>query len=82
METTQPTPLKFNVGQWVEVTVRREGRDLVLIGKISAATRDYATAKCRTREGEIDFTWSDDTEGYVMFRRMTAADWRARKARR
>jgi hypothetical protein len=77
------TALKFNVGQWVEVSAHREGaEDLVLIGKITAATRDYAVATCRTRSGNLEFTYSDDTAGHIYFRRMTQADWAARKRAR
>jgi hypothetical protein len=78
-----PQPLKYNVGQWVEVTTHREGSaDLVLVGKITSADRDHAVATCRTRDGELTFTYSDDTAGHVYFRKMTNADWRRRKTAR
>lgn len=71
--------MRFNVGNWVEVTVRRfEGPELVRVGKIVEATRDYAIADC----GGVRFTLSDDTQGYVWFRRMTGADWAARRRQR
>lgn len=71
--------MKFNVGNWVEVTVRRfDGPDLQRVGKIVEATRDYAVAECRTEDGPIRFTMS---EGYVHFRRMTNADWQRRRRR-
>lgn len=78
--TTAQIALKYNVGQWVEVTVRREGGDnLVRVGKITEAERDHAVATCRTREGDITFVYSDDTAGHIIFRRMTQSDWAARK---
>jgi hypothetical protein len=79
MTKTQTTTFKYNVGQWVEVTARNEGQPLVAIGKITEACSEYAIATCRTATGERTFTYSDDTEGYIIFRRMTQADWAARK---
>ena len=64
--------MKFKAGAWVEVTVRRmEGPDLVTRGKVIEATRDYAIADCAGTR----FTMSDDTFGYVFFRKLTGADW-------
>jgi hypothetical protein len=77
--TNTANQFKYNVGQWVEVTARNEGQPLVLIGKITEACAEYAVATCRTASGERSFTYSDDTEGYIIFRRMTQADWTARK---
>ncbi len=71
--------LKYSVGQWVEVTVKREGTPLVKIGKVIDASHDHATAECRDKDGAIRFTFSDDTNNYIVFRRMTSADWQARK---
>jgi hypothetical protein len=65
--TTAQQSLKYRVGQWVEVTVKREGVPLVLIGKVTEATRDFAIATCRTSTGDQRFTYSDDTEGFIVF---------------
>lgn len=71
--------MKYGTGTWVEVTVRREGGpDLVLRGKVVEATRDYAVAECRTPHGPKRFTFSDDTTGYVSFRRLQPSDFRRR----
>jgi hypothetical protein len=67
--------LRYHVGDWVEVTVQREGAPLVLRGKVTRADRDGATATCRTSTGDQSFDWSADTEGHIIFRRLTAADW-------
>ena len=68
--------MKFNVGNWVEVTVHRlDGPDLVSRGKVVEATRDYATADCAGSR----FTMSDDTQGYVFMRKLTSADWKRRR---
>jgi hypothetical protein len=68
--------MRFSVGNWVEVTIRRmDGPELVKVGKVVEATRDYAVADC----GGTRFTMSDDTQGYVFFRRMTGVDWARRK---
>lgn len=75
--------LKYDVGQWVEVTVRREGGpDLVRVGKITEADRDHAVVTCRTGDTDVQFIWSDDTAGHILLRKMTPADWQARKRRR
>lgn len=75
--------LRYNVGQWVEVTVRRlDGHDLQYVGKITAADHDHAVATCRTVTGDREFVWSDDTDGHILMRRMTPGDWAARKRRR
>jgi hypothetical protein len=80
MTTADTARLRYNLGQWVEVTVRREGGpDLILVGKITAADRDHAVATCRTASGDKTFVYSDDTSGHVIFRRMTNADWQRRK---
>ena len=70
--------MKFNIGNWVEVTVTRlDGPAFVGIGKIVEATRDYAVADVRGSR----FTFCEATTGYVFFRRMTQADWAKRKRR-
>jgi hypothetical protein len=70
--------MKFNVGNWVEVTITRlDGPENVMVGKIIEATPDYAVADCRGHR----FVYSDDTRGHVFFRRMTGADWQRRKHR-
>jgi hypothetical protein len=70
--------MKFSVGNWVEVTVTRlDGPTLVKIGKIVEATRDYAVADCAGTR----FTFCDDTQSYVFFRRMTGADFARRRRR-
>lgn len=74
--------MKFNVGNWVEVTRRYEGRgDMQFVGKVIEATPDYAVAECRTAEGTVRFTYSDDTFDTTWFRRMTNNDWRNRRRR-
>jgi hypothetical protein len=82
MSKPATSQFKYNVGQWVEVTARNEGRPLVLVGKITEACSEYAVATCRTPSGARTFTYSDDTEGYIIFRRMTQADWAACKRAR
>jgi hypothetical protein len=74
--------MKFNVGNWVEVTRQRVGGpDVQLVGKVIEATRDYAVAECRTSEGTVRFTYSEDTALTTSFRRMTNNDWQNRKRR-
>jgi hypothetical protein len=80
--TADQTNLRYRIGQWVEVTARREGGDLILTGKITAADRDHAVATCRTRDGDLTFVWSDDTDGHIMFRRLTGADFNRRRRNR
>ena len=75
--------MKFNVGDWVIVTRRRfEGHDVELVGKVVEATRDYAVAECRTADGPVRFTSSEDTFAITSMRRMTGRDWAARRRRR
>lgn len=76
------TDMKFNTGNWVIVNRRREGApDMELIGKVIEATRDYAVAECRTSNGPVRFTYSEDTTLTTSFRRMTNNDWRNRRRR-
>lgn len=81
--SAESTRLRFPVGCWVDVTVRRwGGPDLVMRGKVVEATRDYAIAECRKRDGgTIRFTSSEDTELSVSFRKLQGADFRQRKVR-
>ena len=72
--------MKFKVGTWVMVTRRScGGPDLETLGKIVAATRDYAVAECWTRGQKIRFTLSEDTEGIVFFRRAQHSDFKRRR---
>ena len=74
--------MKFPRGAWVEVTVRRlDGPDVQRVGRVVEATSEYAVAECRTAEGSVRFTFSEDTFGYVFFRRLTQADWQRRRRR-
>ena len=72
--------MKYNTGNWVEVTVRREGApESAFRGKIIEATPDYAVAECRTPSGLMRFTMSDDTFGHIWFRRLQGSDFRRRR---
>ena len=68
--------MKFRIGNWVIVTVRREGgSDLELKGKVVEATRDYAVAECWTQGQKMRFVMSDDTFGHIFFRKAQHSDF-------
>lgn len=72
--------LRYPVGAWVKVHARRfDSPDIVLVGKVVEATRDYAIAECRTPEGSVRFTMSEDTASAVSFSRMQPSDFRRRR---
>lgn len=64
--------MRYSVGDWVEVTRRREGGpDIVLRGKVTAATRDCVTVECRIADGPHVIYWRGDDTPHIGLRRLT-----------
>jgi hypothetical protein len=72
--------VRYSVGNWVEVTRRREGGpDVVLRGKVVEATPDLVVVSCRTSEGEHRVYWRGDDTPHIWLRRLTGRDFARRR---